>query len=126
LTGAKIPASVKPDGVSVLPALLGGAMPKRTYFYWELHEGGSQQAVRFGDWKAVKRRPSAAVELYDLKADPAEQHDVAAAHPAELQRAKDLIAASRTPSELWPMREPPAPRNNRGARAGQGRPAKAE
>ncbi|MCI0410112.1 MAG: N-acetylgalactosamine 6-sulfate sulfatase, partial [Acidobacteria bacterium] len=42
-------------------------------FYWELHVGGGAiQAVRFGDWKAVKNGPSAAIELYDLQADPGE------------------------------------------------------
>ena len=57
LIGAKLPDGVKTDGLSMLGILRGGAAPQRTCFYWELHEGRSQQAVRFGDWKAVKNGP---------------------------------------------------------------------
>ncbi len=35
----------------------------------------------------------AAMQLFDLQADPGEQHDVAAAHPAEVQRLKAIFDA---------------------------------
>jgi arylsulfatase A-like enzyme len=67
LAGAKIPADCKTDGLSLVSFLKGGAAPSREHFYWELHETAKPiQAVRFGNWKAVKNGPAAPVELYDL------------------------------------------------------------
>ncbi len=105
LTGAKIPADVKTDGHSLVPLLKGGDAPKRECFYWELHEGKSIQAVRFGDWKAVRNGPSAVVELYDLKNDEAERHDVAGEHKDVVTQALRLMAASRTEDPNWPLSE---------------------
>ena len=48
----KIPAGI--DGQSVLPTLLGKQQKPHEFFYWEFHEKGSKQAVRMGDWKAVR------------------------------------------------------------------------
>lgn len=110
LIGTKLPAEARTDGLSVLPALLGGAGPKREYFYWELHEGGSQQALRFDDWKAVKKSPKAAIELYDLKSDPAEKTDLAKQRPEIVAKAQELFKVAREDSPLWPLREKPAPR----------------
>ena len=59
LSGRSSRKGFHPDGVSLVSFLKGGPAPKRDYFYWELHEGRSIQAVRFGDWKAVKNGPSA-------------------------------------------------------------------
>ena len=106
LLGAKLPADVKTDGVSIVPLLKGGPAPKRDCFYWELHESGpSLQAVRFGDWKAVKNGPSAAVELYDLKADPGETTDLAAKNPEAVARATKWMADSRDEHPDWPLRD---------------------
>src|SRR5688572_12867140 len=77
LAGAKLPDGFKPDGLSLVSMLEGGAAPKRDYFYWELHEQQqSLQAVRFGDWKAVKVGVSAPTQLFDLKSDVGERHDL--------------------------------------------------
>jgi len=54
LAGVKVPDNARIDGLSVVPALMRGEMPKRPYFYWELHESNFMQAARFGDWKAVR------------------------------------------------------------------------
>lgn len=106
LIGAKLPAEVKTDGLSVLTLLKGDAVPKRDYFYWELHEAGpSLQAIRFGDWKAVKNGPSAAVELYDLKADPGEKTDLAAKNPDVVAKAVKLMAGAREDHPDWPLRD---------------------
>lgn len=106
LIGTKLPAVAKTDGVSVLPLLKGGAAPRRDYFYWELHEAGpSLQAIRFGDWKAVKNGPSAAVELYDLKADPGEKQDLAAKYPDVVAKAVKLMAGAREDHPDWPLRD---------------------
>jgi arylsulfatase A-like enzyme len=108
LIGAKLPDGVKVDGLSVLPLLRGGKGPERKCFYWELHEGGgSIQAVRFGDWKAVKNGPSAAIELYDLKADPGETKDLSAEQPEVVKKAAGLLKSERTDDPNWPLKDRP-------------------
>lgn len=103
LTGATPPAGYKLDGYSLVPLLKGGPAPQRDYFYWELHETKPIQAVRFGDWKAVKNGPNAAIELYDLKADPGEKTNLAAANPALVDKARDLMKSARTDDPNWPL-----------------------
>jgi arylsulfatase A-like enzyme len=96
------------DGVSVVPTLVGkGVQATHPYLYWEFHEGGSKQAVRFGDWKAVRLKPSRPIELYDLRADVGEQHNVAAHHPDLVAKAAEMIKEARTESPHWPLSDPP-------------------
>lgn len=103
LSGATIPADMKPDGVSLVSFLKGAPAPKREYFYWELHEGATLQAVRWGDWKAVRNGPSKPVEIYDLKSDPGEAKDLAGEKPELVAEAVSLMASARTDDPLWPL-----------------------
>lgn len=112
LLGAKLPAEARTDGISLVEFLKGSPAPKREYFYWELHEGKSLQAIRFGDWKGVKNGPSAEVELYDLKTDPGEKTDLASRHPDLVARAIRLIKEAHDPHPDWPLRDRPAPRKS--------------
>jgi arylsulfatase A len=101
LTGAKPPAGI--DGISILPTLLGQPGQKQhDHLYWEYHSGGSAQAVRFGEWKAirngVKKAPDSTPELYNLTTDPAENTNVAAEHPDITAKAAALLKSSHTPS----------------------------
>lgn len=112
LAGAALPQGFKPDGLSLVSFLKGGAAPKREYFYWELHENASIQALRFDqNWKAVRNGPNQPVELYDLATDEGEAHNVAEAHPDRVKRALELMKSARVDSADFPMR---------GARAGGG------
>jgi arylsulfatase A-like enzyme len=103
LAGAKLPDGFKPDGHSLVSFLRGGGAPKRDYFYWELHETSSMQAVRFGDWKAVKNGPNKPVELYDLKNDEAERHNLAAEKPELVAKATAIMQESHVDTPAWPM-----------------------
>jgi arylsulfatase A-like enzyme len=94
---------VKTDGLSLVSMLRGGPAPRRDVYYWELHEGKPKQAVRFGDWKAVRNGPGAALELYDLAKDPAESANLAAANPALVEKAVELMKANRTDDPNWPL-----------------------
>jgi len=71
------------EGKSLKGVLLGGDLAPRSLF-WE-HEGNA--AVRDGDHKLVRLGRNGPWELYDLKADRTEQHNLAAAQP---QKAKEL------------------------------------
>lgn len=103
LAGAKIPAAVPTDGLSLVSFLKGGPAPKREYFYWELHEGASQQAVRWGDWKAVRRSPDRSIEIYDLKTDVAEAGNLAAEKPELVGQAEALMKSAHVDDPNWPM-----------------------
>jgi arylsulfatase A-like enzyme len=103
LAGAPIPAECKTDGLSLVSFLKGGSAPKRDHFYWELHEGASLQAVRFGDWKAVRQGPEKPIELYDLKTDAAEAHDLAASKSDLVAKAEALMKSCRTEHSDWPL-----------------------
>jgi arylsulfatase A-like enzyme len=105
LTGATLPDGVTTDGLSLVSFLQGGPAPKREYFYWELHEGRPIQAIRFGDWKAVRNGPTAPLELYDLKNDVGETTDLAAQHPDVVARAEELLKAARVDDPKWPFEE---------------------
>ena len=111
LAGAKLPAGFKPDGHSLVSFLRGGAAPAREYFYWELHEQAPVQAVRFGNWKAVRPRHDRPIELYDLAADAAESKDLAAAKPELVARAAALMKTAHTPDPNWPLTGRAAARN---------------
>jgi arylsulfatase A-like enzyme len=107
--GGKVPGGL--DGLSMVPALVGSAAagrspPSHEFLYWEFHEGGFKQAVRMGDWKAVRLRPGGPVELYDLKTDIGETRDVAAAHPDVVARIEAYLKNARTESPDFPVRPP--------------------
>ncbi|MCC6409411.1 MAG: arylsulfatase [Planctomycetes bacterium] len=105
LAGVAPPAGI--DGVSFLPTLLGrGDQRVHDHLYWEISSYGGQQAVRFGRWKAVRRRMQEgrlAIELFDLERDPAESRDLAAERPELVAVAVDLLERARTPSETFPL-----------------------
>ena len=103
LAGAELRADAPRDGHSVVTLLMGGEAPKRDYFYWELHEKASIQAIRFGDWKAVKNGPKSQIELYNLKTDESESRDLAAEKLDLVAKAESLIKAARNEDPNWPM-----------------------
>ncbi len=104
LAGAVLPDGANLDGRSIVDLLQGGPPPQRDYFYWELHEPHFQQAVRQGDWKAVRPAWESPVELYDLKNDSAEAHDVAREQPDVVARLSRLLQTARDDDPRWPIR----------------------
>jgi len=102
IAGARAPAGI--DGISMLPSLRGKKQRGHDFLYWEFHENGFEQAVRMGDWKAVRRAPDAPLELYDLKTDLGEQHNVAARHPEIIKKIEEYLKSARAESDLWPIK----------------------
>jgi len=99
---AKIPGHI--NGVSMVPALLGEPQTNRhDFLYWEFHERGFQQAVRMGDWKAVRPGAGEPLELYNLKTDIGEKQNVASQNPEVVARIEDYLKTARTESESWPI-----------------------
>jgi len=91
------------NGISFLPTLLGQAKKQQQHphLYWEFWEGKGKQAIRMGDWKAVrlgvKKNPNAPIELYNLSIDPNEQNNVAKQNP-KIVKQIELAMQDRTPS----------------------------
>ena len=94
------------DGISVVPVLKGKARPDRKYLYWEewkfdrkgnaLNSQTWQQAARVNDWKAVRPKPGAPVELYNLKQDVSESKNVADSHPDILKQMESILASAHS------------------------------
>lgn len=108
IAGVKTPEGI--DGISLVPELLGQDQPEHDYLYWEFRAYGGQQAVRMGDWKAIRqnmmrpRQPNAGkLELYNLRDDPSESKDVAGEHPEIVAKAEAAMKEAHTPSKLFPI-----------------------
>ena len=102
IIGAKTPENI--DGISFLPTLKGVESQKEhNYLYWEFHENNGRQAIRKGDWKAVRYNVhnDGKMELYNLKTDMSENIDLAGAYPDKVAEFDSLMKVSRTESDLF-------------------------
>ena len=95
------------DGISFVNALTGvGDQREHAYLYWEFHEQGGKQAVRYGKWKGVKlgvlKNRNASLELYDLTNDVQEKRNVASEHPDVVKEIQQFMLQSHTESLVFP------------------------
>ena len=102
LAGVPVPSGL--DGTSILPVLRGQPQRPHEFMYWEFHERGFQQAVRMGNWKAVRLAKDKPLELYNLADDPTEFTDVAAKHPDIVAKIESYLKTARTESPNWPIK----------------------
>jgi arylsulfatase len=102
---AAVPEDI--DGISFAPTLFDEVgQREHDYLYWEFPAYGQQQAVRAGDWKAVRNnvdRGDSRFELYNLSSDVAEERDLAAEHPDVVRRLAEIAAAAHTSSKVFPL-----------------------
>lgn len=102
------------DGISYLPTLRGRGdeQASHDHLYWEFVVNGvARQAIRQGDWKAVRYGVDAKIELYDLATDLSETRDLSAQHPDRVRHFEDLFVTAREPDPLFPLR-PSGPRSS--------------
>jgi arylsulfatase A-like enzyme len=98
LTQTQIPEDT--DGISFLPTLRNtGEQENHEYLYWEFPEYNGQQAIRMGDWKGIRKDikgGNMAIELYNLKSDPAEQADISAFYPEIVKQMEAIMIEEHT------------------------------
>ncbi len=92
------------EGRSLAKAFTGEKIDREA-IYWE-HEGN--RAVRMGDWKLVAKGPDGAWELYNMRNDRTELHDLAAQQPQRVaeMKAKWEAWAKRTHVLPWIWKPP--------------------
>ena len=100
IAGVPPPGAV--DGISLVPLLKQAGVPARDALYWHYphYWGGVPPrvrpfgAVRAGDWKLIEFYEDGRVELYNLKDDIGEAHDLAKDKP-------DKVAELRAKLRQW-------------------------
>ena len=130
VAGLEIPQDRKIDGTSFLPALSGQPIDRKVPLYWQFNRANTEVKVvlRKGDWKilatltgpewsrggdiqladqlAMKQAELDRFELYNLKDDLAEEHDLSETNLEKLAELKPLLEAMyhdvRDESPIWP------------------------
>jgi len=91
----------KTDGIDISPLFYGrDADTDSRPLYWEFP--GKQRALRWNGWKAVSVGKGKPLELYRIKEDPLEQHDLAGEQPELLHQMEQMMLRLRTPSPNYP------------------------
>ncbi len=88
------------DGISMVPLLKQEGTPNREAIYWHYphygNQGGSPgSAIRFNDWKLIEFFEDGRLELYNLKSDISEKHDVSEDHPEMTRNLHNRLKAWR-------------------------------
>jgi arylsulfatase A-like enzyme len=88
------------DGVSLVPLLKGGGELPREAIFWHYPHYGNQggtpgSSARMGDDKLIEFFEDGRLELYDLRHDIGERHNLAAQEPELRDRMRDALAAWR-------------------------------
>lgn len=105
LSGGNMPT--ENDSISFVPTITGkpDLQEPHPYLYWEFYERGGKQAVRSGNWKAI-RQPwmTGKTELYDLSQDIGETSNLAAEHPEQVQAMEAMMELAHQPHPNWEPR----------------------
>ena len=92
------------DGVSLMPLLEGGSDLEREAIFWHYPHYGNQggtpgSSVRAGDWKLIEFFEDGRLELYNLREDLGEQHNLAGAEPERTASLHAMLKAWREEME---------------------------
>ena len=94
------------DGISFLPTVLRkGKQRKHDYLYWEFHESGGRQAVRYKNYKLIKLNSKDTkkyyYELYDLAKDAQETKPITNAKIFKKMEA--MMREAHQESDIFPL-----------------------
>jgi arylsulfatase A-like enzyme len=108
------------DGVSIVPLLTGKRTTlDRETLYWHYphyHRTKPYGAIRQGDMKLIEFFEDGKLELYDLKADPTESKNLAAAHPEKAQELLKKLKQWRREVDAQMMTDNPNYKPSKGAK----------
>ena len=96
-------ASPPSDGISMLPEWTGQEQISHDFLYWEFPAYKGQQAVRMGNWKAMRRNifdGEMNIMLFDLENDLREENDVSELHPEIVKQISAIMSREHTPSAI--------------------------
>lgn len=89
------------DGMSLVPLLKGDKagtekIAKRAiYWHWpDYSNHGAQSpagAIRYGDYKLIEYYENFHVQLFDIRTDPGEHHDLAKSDPAKVKELRTML-----------------------------------
>lgn len=99
---AGIDAPEDTDGISFLPELTGNKQLKHEFLYWEYPASGGQQAVRMGEWKAIRKnifKGNMELELYNLTQDIKEENNIASNQPQIVKQMEEIMKREHIPAE---------------------------
>jgi len=112
------------DGVSLLPLLRGDGDISSRHLFWYMphYRPLPVAAVLSGDWKLLHTIDPGTYELYNVRVDPGEQNDLAAAHPSRTEELSKLLerhlvesgAQRMRPNPMWKEDQPQGPLRNFG------------
>lgn len=102
------PALAQLDGVSLWPLLKSATtLVDRPAMVWVFPEYSGQVAVRWGDYKLIRRglatKKPTDWELYDLSSDPGESLDLSSKHPELVQQGQSILRQQSAPNEIFPV-----------------------
>jgi arylsulfatase A-like enzyme len=108
IAGVSLPTGVAFDGQDLSAAVLGHPTTRVKPLFWEYGRNtkafafpgipadrSPNVALREGDWKLLVNADGSNAQLYDLKTDPKETHNVAEANPDIAERLKQKALAWR-------------------------------
>jgi arylsulfatase A-like enzyme len=101
LAGVRPPEVLELDGESLVPLLRANEAPRRQALYWHYphysNQGGKPGgAIRAGDHKLIEFFEDGRVELYELRHDMGERHDLVDREPGTAARLRKALADWRT------------------------------
>ncbi|MFN3243520.1 MAG: arylsulfatase [Planctomycetota bacterium] len=104
LCGGEVPDGC--NGVGFAQTLRGEEQADREFLYREFAGYRGWQAVWAGGYKLVRKNmhKQPKTELYDLRKDPREQHDLAAEMPDKVAELMKIAAREHTPSSVFPLK----------------------
>ncbi|MBW8040435.1 MAG: sulfatase-like hydrolase/transferase [Planctomycetes bacterium] len=96
MAGLRLRPKQHVDGVSLIPLLTGKGKLSRAAIYWHYphyHGSGNRPsgAIRAGDYKLIEWYEDKSVELYNLKTDIGEQHDLADEMPEKADQLRRML-----------------------------------
>jgi arylsulfatase A-like enzyme len=105
MLGIPLPKNYPLDGMSMVPLLKddkkGTTQIESRALYWHFPQysnHGAQSpggAIRFGDYKLIEHFENYTVQLFDIKTDPGEQHDLSRSMPEKVKQLTEMLHAWR-------------------------------